>query len=258
MLSEEELAGTPSRAASSKSRRVRSGPSSCCCRSSASGCKPQPSKARICSAAAKPSIPSIPDPIHTERAPPTVRRPSTGPPQRSCVRKGKADSSGSWIRVEEFRNSSSALRLAVLFGLERAALALGHHANLHARNGLFPTLGLLDITGLGLALVLVGGFWTGCIADSRPPRQIVVGLEQYPCSTTSRISRPNEAQSTTDTPTRHPSRGSLRLRNLEPTFETQLDRLSSLGLRPIPRGLLYLPCVAGRRGLGRALDSTLS
>ena len=29
---------------------VRSGPSSCCCRSSASGCRPQPNKARICSA----------------------------------------------------------------------------------------------------------------------------------------------------------------------------------------------------------------
>jgi hypothetical protein len=82
------------------------------------------------------------------------------------VRKGKADSSGSWTRVEEFPNSSSALRLAVLFGLERAALALGHHANLHTWNGLFLTLGVLDIARLGLALVLVGGFWTGCIAEA--------------------------------------------------------------------------------------------
>jgi hypothetical protein len=47
-------------------------------------------------------------------------------------------------------------------------------------------------------------------------------------------------------------RGSLRPR-FEPTFETQLDRLSSLGLRPVPRRLLYLPGLAGRRGLRRAL-----
>src|SRR5918994_7614423 len=97
--------------------------------------------------------------------------------------KGKADSSGSWTRVEEFPNSSSALRLAVLFGLERAALALGHHANLDTSYGLFPTLGLLDIAGLGLALVLVGGFWTGCSAHSGASSAIVVRLEQYLCCT---------------------------------------------------------------------------
>jgi hypothetical protein len=67
---------------------------------------------------------------------------------------GKADSSGSWTRVEAFPISASALRLPVLFGLERAALALGHHANLDTSYGLFP------------ALVLVGGFWTGCSAHS--------------------------------------------------------------------------------------------
>ena len=49
---------------------VRSGPSSCCCRSSANGCRPQPNKARICSAvtgspAVRPSIPSMPEPIHS-------------------------------------------------------------------------------------------------------------------------------------------------------------------------------------------------
>src|SRR5512133_2051218 len=43
-------------------------------------------------------------------------------------------------------------------------------------------------------------------------------------------------------------------RNLEPTFGTQLYRLCSLGLRPVPRRLLYLPGLAGRRGFGRALD----
>ena len=47
-------------------------------------------------------------------------------------------------------------------------------------------------------------------------------------------------------------RGSLRPRSS--TCETQLDRLSSLGLRPVPRRLLCLPGLAGRRGLGRALD----
>ena len=53
-----------------KSRIVRSGPSSCCWRSSANGCRPQPNNARICSAvtgspALRPSIPSKPEPIHT-------------------------------------------------------------------------------------------------------------------------------------------------------------------------------------------------
>jgi hypothetical protein len=37
-------------------------------------------------------------------------------------------------------------------------------------------------------------------------------------------------------------------------FETQLDRLSSLGLRPVPRRLLYLPGLAGGSGLWRPLD----
>ena len=37
-------------------------------------------------------------------------------------------------------------------------------------------------------------------------------------------------------------------------FETERDRLSSLGLRPVPRRLLYLPGLAGHRGLGRAFD----
>jgi hypothetical protein len=36
-------------------------------------------------------------------------------------------------------------------------------------------------------------------------------------------------------------------------FGAQLDRLSSLGLRPVPRRVFYLPGVAGR-GLGRPLD----
>src|SRR5215207_2716071 len=153
----------------------------------------------------------------------------------------------------KFPNSASALRLAVLFGLEGAALALGHHANLDTSYGLFPTLGLLDIAGFGLALVLVGEFWTCCIADSGAPRQIVVRLEQYPCSTTSRISRPRKPVHNRYSRLDAHRVGSLRPR-FEPTFETQLDRLSSLGLRPVPRRLLYLPGFAGRRGLGRALD----
>jgi hypothetical protein len=46
-----------------------SGPS-CCCRSSANGCRPQPNNARICSAvtgspAVRPSIPSMPEAIQT-------------------------------------------------------------------------------------------------------------------------------------------------------------------------------------------------
>jgi hypothetical protein len=62
--------------------------------------------------------------------------------------------------VEELPNSASALRLAVLFGLECAALTLGDHANLDSSYALFSTLRPLDIpvAGLGLAFVLVGGF----------------------------------------------------------------------------------------------------
>jgi len=65
-------------------------------------------------------------------------------------------------------NRASALRLAVLFGFERAALTLRHHANLDTSYGLFPTLGHLEIpvAGLGLTVVLIRGFWTGCSAHS--------------------------------------------------------------------------------------------
>jgi hypothetical protein len=67
-------------------------------------------------------------------------------------------------------SSASALRLPVLFGLERAALALGHQANLNTSYGLFPTLGRLDIAGLGLPFVLVGGFCAGWSAYTQSER----------------------------------------------------------------------------------------
>jgi hypothetical protein len=99
------------------------------------------------------------------------------------------------------------LRLAVLFGLERAALALGHHANLDASYGLFPTLGLLDIARLGLALVLVGGFWTGCIADSGASSTNRRTTRTVPLQQDKPYQPPHEAQSTTDTPEPTPTAG---------------------------------------------------
>jgi hypothetical protein len=96
---------------------------------------------------------------------------------------GKADSSGSWTRVEAFPISASALRLPVLFGLERAAQALGHHANLDTSYGLFLPSGFSISRGSGWLSSWSEASGPAVVLTVGPPRQIVVRLEQYPCST---------------------------------------------------------------------------
>jgi hypothetical protein len=94
--------------------------------------------------------------------------------------------------ASKFPNSASALRLAVLFGLERAALALGHHANLDTSYGLFLLSGFSISRGSGWLSSWSETSGPAVLLIAGPPRQIVVRLEQYPCSTTSRISRPRK------------------------------------------------------------------
>ena len=57
-------------------------------------------------------------------------------PRQSHLGKAGAAADGP---ASKFPNSVSALRVAVLFGLERAALALGHHANLVTATAFLPS-----------------------------------------------------------------------------------------------------------------------
>jgi DNA-binding XRE family transcriptional regulator len=59
---------------------------------------------------------------------------------------------------------ASALSFRILFGLERAALALRHDADLGTSYGFFLARGFLDVLGSWLVLVVVGGLRTGCSA----------------------------------------------------------------------------------------------
>jgi hypothetical protein len=60
--------------------------------------------------------------------------------------------------------SSLSLSFWILFRFERAALAFRHHADLDTSYGFLPALGLFNIAGIGLTLVLAGSFRTGCRA----------------------------------------------------------------------------------------------
>jgi hypothetical protein len=63
-------------------------------------------------------------------------------PAGQCVRRVDFTTTR-WLR----RRHRTRGRLRVLFGLERAALALRHHADFGTRYGFLPTLGFLEVWG---------------------------------------------------------------------------------------------------------------